>query len=68
MNIISKDIIVNSFKSTGISIKLDGRENNLVTKHEILTEEIYSPESLIDDEEDNYSIKNNEKLKIKNRK
>ena len=47
-NIIKKEIIRNSFKITGISIKLDGSENHLVNINENLIQEFPIPLELLD--------------------
>lgn len=51
---ITKDNIINSFKTTGISSNLKGKENHLINLHSELADYIYSPDDLI--EEDNKII------------
>ncbi len=60
-NTINKEIIKKAFKITGISIKFDGSENNLVHINEDLIEKFPIPEDLLildNLEEDNHIFKN----------
>ena len=51
-NTINKEIIKKSFKITGISIKLDGSENNLVYVNENLIKNFPIPEDLLENEKE----------------
>lgn len=48
---ITKEIIIKSFKITGISINLNGSENHLVKKYDDLSEEIIAPDDALKEEE-----------------
>lgn len=50
---ITKEIIIRSFKCTGISIALDGSENGQMVHHEEVSEEIISPEDILEDLKEN---------------
>lgn len=52
-NIITEDIISKSFKTTGISVMLDGSKNYMIKKNEEICEEIIIPSDFIDDLENN---------------
>ena len=66
-NSITQDIIIKSFKSTGISSNLDGSEDNLIIHHEEICDEIVSPYNLISDEKElNQIIENVENERKKN--
>ena len=56
-NVASIQSIINAFKTTGITIKMQGSENNLVKLPEIILEEFEKPYRFIKD--NNLSIGNN---------
>ena len=68
---ITKDIIIKSFKVTGISSNLDGSEDNLISHHEEICDEIISPYELITEEKELneiiQKIENERKKKIENK-
>ena len=46
-NDFTREKVQNSFKVTGISTNLDGSEQNLIAKHEELSEEVIIPNDVI---------------------
>lgn len=44
---ITSETIINSFKTTGISVNLDGSEQNLIKKNKYLCDEIILPNDVI---------------------
>ena len=58
---IKTDMIKNSFKITGISIKLDGSENHLVKKYDEISEEIIFPEDIFEEIEEFTNIQEDDK-------
>lgn len=50
--------IQKSFKVTVISTKLDGSEQNLVAKHEEISEEVINPKDVIIDDKDFFNVSN----------
>ena len=51
-NFITKEIIIKSFKVTGISSKLDGTEDNLIILHNEICEDIFSPKDFLSEEKE----------------
>ena len=51
-NFITKEIIIKSFKVTGISSKLDGKEDNLIIQRNEICEDIISPKDFLSDEKE----------------
>ena len=56
-NKIRKEVIINSFKKKGISIKMDGSENYLVDIPDNILENFENPDEYIDEHNQNLSLK-----------
>ena len=66
-NFISKDLIIKSFKITGISSNLDGLENSIIKHNEEIRKEIIIPNDILL-EDINFSDSENEIKSIKTKK
>lgn len=59
-NTLTYQSVIKAFKTTGITIKMDGSENNLIKLPEIILEEFENPDSFIKDNNSSIGNNNNE--------